>query len=139
MINREDSTDYIEEFGKDYAEPQSETALEVEKEVFGAPNGSNGYTTVKEADELAHHLALGTGMRLLDIGSGRGWPGNYLAEKTGCSSVSTDVPVNAVRESRLNAWQRTLSAWWATAAADGVSLCFRSGTFDSVVHTDVLC
>src|SRR5438067_616110 len=59
-------------------------------------SAANGYTTVAQADELGRRLELGPGSRLLDLGTGRGWPGLYLAKQTGCSMVGTDMPVEGL-------------------------------------------
>jgi cyclopropane fatty-acyl-phospholipid synthase-like methyltransferase len=122
-----------------YARPQSEAELRVEREVFGACIGTDGYTTVEEAAELLDHLALRPGERLLDLGSGRGWPGVYLAEESGCDVVLTDVPVSAPREALLAARNSRLTGFLAAAAAGGEAVPFRSKAFDAVVHSDVFC
>ncbi len=111
----------------------------MEQEVFGMCIGSNGYTTVEEAEELIEQLSLRPGSWLLEIGSGRGWPGLYVTEKSGCTAVLTDIPVSAVNESKKNADRRVLTNWCRVAAADGTALGFRTETFDAVVHSDVLC
>ncbi len=111
----------------------------MEREVFGACIGTDGYTTVEEAAELLDHLALRKGERLLDLGSGRGWPGVYLAAESGCDVVLTDVPVSAPREALLAARSRRLPGCFAAAAAGGEAVPFRSQSFDAVVHSDVFC
>ena len=128
-----------ERFALSYAQPQSESELRVEREVFGGCIGTDGYTTVEEANELLDGLALGHGERLLDLGSGRGWPGAYLAEKSGCDVVLTDVPVSAPREALLAARNRSLTGRFAAAAARGEAVPFKSQAFDAVVHSDVFC
>jgi cyclopropane fatty-acyl-phospholipid synthase-like methyltransferase len=45
-----------------------------------------------QADTLAGELRLSAGDRLLDLGSGRGWPGLYLAASSGCQVVPSDLP-----------------------------------------------
>ena len=65
--------------------------------------GANGYTTAAQANLLAQRLDLGPGKRLLDVGSGRGWPGLYLAASTGCTVVLTDLLLLAVARRRLHA------------------------------------
>jgi cyclopropane fatty-acyl-phospholipid synthase-like methyltransferase len=61
------------------------------------------------ADALARALRLSASDRLLDVGTGRAWPGLYLAART---SV-------------------------VVSAASGLP--FRARSFDAVIHTDVLC
>jgi len=128
-----------ERFALSYAQPQSESELRVEREVFGGCIGTDGYTTVEEANELLDGLALGHGERLLDLGSGRGWPGVYLAKESGCDVVLTDVPVSAPREALLAARNRRLTGRFAAAAAGGEAIPFKSQAFDAVVHSDVFC
>ena len=128
-----------ERFALAYARPQSEAELLVEREVFGACIGTDGYTTVDEAVALLDRLALSSGGRLLDLGSGRGWPGLYLAEKSGCDVVLTDVPVSAPREALMAARNRSLTGQFAAAAAGGEAVPFRSRAFDAIVHSDVFC
>ena len=61
--------------------------IALEDQVLGSDYGATGYTTRDQADDLADHLHLGPGDRLADIGAGSGWPGLYLATKTGCQIV----------------------------------------------------
>ena len=128
-----------ERFALTYSRPQSEAELRVEREVFGACIGTDGYTTVEESDVLLDRLTLGPGERLLDLGSGRGWPGVYLAEESGCDVVLTDVPVSAPREALLAARNRGLTGRFAAAATRGEAVPFRSRSIDAIVHSDVFC
>jgi hypothetical protein len=50
---------------------------------------------------LARELHLSAADRLLDLGSGRGWPGLYLAARTGCAVVLTDLPLEGWPPSAL--------------------------------------
>ena len=74
--------------------------LEVEGQALGTDYGSTGYTTREQANDLAVHLRLGPRSRLADIGAGSGWPGLYLAAKTGCQVVGTDLPFEGLRRAR---------------------------------------
>ncbi len=112
--------------------------MAMEREVFGANEGIRGYTTVAQADALATRLALGPGMRLLDVGAGRGWPGLYLARTTGCQVILSDLPLPALREGRRRAHRRRLQKRSSFLAASGTHLPFRTAAFDAIVHTDVL-
>jgi ubiquinone/menaquinone biosynthesis C-methylase UbiE len=111
----------------------------VELLTLGSDFGANGYATLAEVTELAEVLELGPGRRLLDVGSGQGWPGLYLARQTGCRVVLTDVPVEGLATAARRAVREDLAdrAW--ALAARGQLLPVRAGAFDAAVHTDVLC
>lgn len=111
--------------------------LAVEARALGVEYGSTGYTTRAQADRIARALRLGPGVRLADIGAGSGWPGAYLAATTGCRVVSTDLPVDGLERARRRAAQD--GADLAPAVATGKRQPVRSGAFDAVIHTDVLC
>ncbi len=128
-----------ERFAREYSQRQREAERLVDREVFGAVIGANGYTTVDEASRLLELLALEPGERLLDLGSGRGWPGVYLANESGCSVTLTDVPTAALRDTLSDAPRPNGAAGCCAVAADGRALPFRPQTFDAVAHTDVLC
>ena len=76
--------------------------------------------------------------RLLDIGAGRGWPGLYLAKKTGCNAVLTDLPLAAIRNSLARAKQHRLQPRSSFLLTSGSLLPFRPRVFDAVTHTDAL-
>jgi cyclopropane fatty-acyl-phospholipid synthase-like methyltransferase len=106
--------------------------------VIGAAWGANGYTTVAQADELGRRVELGPGRRLLDVGTGRGWPGLYLAVRSGCAVVGTDLPHDALLIAAQRARTESLDDRTAMVVGAGASQPFRSGSFDAVVHSDVL-
>jgi cyclopropane fatty-acyl-phospholipid synthase-like methyltransferase len=92
-----------------------------------------------QADALAGGLDLSAGDRLLDLGSGRGWPGLYLAARTGCRVVLTDLPLEGLRVAADRAAAEGLADRVGVVAAAASGLPFRAGSLDAVVHTDVLC
>jgi 2-polyprenyl-3-methyl-5-hydroxy-6-metoxy-1,4-benzoquinol methylase len=112
---------------------------QIEQRVIGGDWGANGYTTMAQADTLAHELHLSAGDRLLDLGTGRGWPGLYLATRTGCQVVLTDLPLEGLRVAANRATREGLAARTAVVAAAASALPFQAGSFDAVIHTDVLC
>ncbi|MQA88587.1 MAG: methyltransferase domain-containing protein [Streptosporangiales bacterium] len=126
-------------FEERYGVAVSPVASEVERRVIGGDWGANGYTTMAEADAFARGLGLSAADHLLDIGSGRGWPGLYLAVRTGCRVVVTDLPLEGLRVAADRAATEGLAgrAGMVVAAASGLP--FRAGSFDVIVHTDVLC
>lgn len=139
MVATQTEAQNIERFADKYRLCCSPVRLDIERDALGADYGSTGYTTRAQADELGRLLALGPGVRLADIGSGSGWPGLYLAERTGCEVFGTDLPFDGVRRARVRARADGLAGRATYAVATGRSQPFRHGSFDAVVHTDVLC
>jgi 2-polyprenyl-3-methyl-5-hydroxy-6-metoxy-1,4-benzoquinol methylase len=132
-----DEVDVIRRFGERYRVAAPVT-IELERAVLGSDYGANGYTALTQAEVLIRVLALRPGERLLDIGSGCGWPGLYLGARTGCEVVVTDLPVHGMRRA-----QERISSDGLRSASAVVStarhLPFRAESFDAIVHTDVLC
>jgi 2-polyprenyl-3-methyl-5-hydroxy-6-metoxy-1,4-benzoquinol methylase len=110
----------------------------IEERVIGGAWGANGFTTKEQADVLAALLELGEGMRLLDIGSGRGWPGLYLAKKTGCEVVLSDQPTEGLATAMRRAQREDIKCLGGISAS-ARDLPFKPESFDTIVHTDVLC
>ena len=138
MAPIKDEQEAAARFAEGYGRPSSDAARKVERLVIGADFGANGYTTVPQADSLGEQLELAHGRRLLDVGSGRGWPGLYLAKRTGCSVVLTDLPEEAMRSASHRARSDGFSERSDMVVATARRLPFRPATFDAIVHTDVL-
>lgn len=110
----------------------------VERSVIGEAWGAHGYTTVAQADLLLERLNLTPAARLFDMGTGRGWPGLYLAKRSGCEVVLTDLPSEGLKVALARASQEGVTSSGAVVAS-ARRLPFRPASFDAVVHTDVLC
>jgi methylase of polypeptide subunit release factors len=134
-----DQRDAAAHFQERYAKPITELAAEIEQRVIGASWGANGYTTLDQADELARRLRLRAGVRVLDVGTGRGWPGVYYAVAYGCDVVGTDMPMDALATASRRADQDGAAPRFFPVLAGGRHQPFRPASFDAVVHTDVLC
>jgi SAM-dependent methyltransferase len=126
-------------FQQRYRNTPSLLACQIEQRVIGGDWGANGYTTMAQADILARGLGLSASDRLLDLGTGRGWPGLYLAARTGCRVVLTDLPLEGLRVAANRAASEGLTARTGVVASAASGLPFRAGSFDAVIHTDVLC
>lgn len=120
-----------------YAGADAPVIRELERRSLGADFGGNSYTTVDQADHLEDLLELGPESWLLDVGSGAGWPGLYLAQQSGCRAVLTDLPIEGLRLATARAATDEIRA--AAVATSGTELPFRAGAFDAVSHSDVLC
>jgi cyclopropane fatty-acyl-phospholipid synthase-like methyltransferase len=121
-------------------------ARHVEWLAIGADYGADGYTTIEQAVDLARRLELRPGVRLLELGSGSGWPGLHLAKTSGCAVVLTDLPGQGLPmpgEGLQRAAQRAtaegLRDRCAVVAASGKHLPFAAATFHAVVSADVMC
>lgn len=126
------------DFGERYASASTDVLEAIEQAVIGARWGANGYTTIVQADSLAERLELTASKRLLDIGTGRGWPGLYLAKKTGCEVVVTDLPIEGLQLAARRARQEGIRCLGAVVSS-ARDLPFGERAFDAISHTDVLC
>ena len=125
------------EFRERYQVVTDPAMLRAERNVIGGDYGASSYTTMAQADELARCLELRPGKTLLDIGSGSGWPGSYLAASTGCSAILTDPTLEgmavAAERSRRDGLDTT------TVVATGTALPFKGAIFDASTSSDVFC
>jgi cyclopropane fatty-acyl-phospholipid synthase-like methyltransferase len=113
--------------------------IAAEREAVGSDYGANGYTTLEQADALLPLLGVRAGDRLLDVGSGCGWPGLYLAQRTGCHVVVADLTAAGMRQAVKRAADDGIGARTAAVMASARHLPFRPDSFDAIVHADVLC
>lgn len=128
-----------ERFESRYGGAVAPSLIEAELASCGSDYGANGSTTRDQADLLGRVLALAPGRLLLDVGSGCGWPGVYLADTTGCSVVVTDLPLPGMRRALARAAADGLAARTSAVVSSARHLPFRPDCFDAIVHTDVLC
>lgn len=126
-------------FREQYDREKSKVSRRVERVAFGQDVGGNGYTTAAQAERLSEALELSAASLLLDLGSGRGWPGTYLGWLNGCRFVLADLPGEALQQARIYAEVRGISSEMSAVRADGTVLPFRPHCFDAVVHADVIC
>ena len=124
---------------RDWYLRDDDVLMEIEREVIGSDYGVDGYTTRAQADALAARLGLHRGTRVLDIGTGRGWPALYFAAEFGCEVVACDVPVEGLAVGARRRRRDGLGQLVRFVAASGDALPLRSASFDAIVHTDTLC
>lgn len=129
----------VEYARRTYAVGEHRVARAVELRTLGSDFGANGYATLLQVSELPGMLGLGPGRWLLDVGSGQGWPGLFLARETGCTVVLTDVPFEGLATAARRATNEDLEGRAWAVEARGQQLPLRPAMFDAVIHTDVLC
>lgn len=134
-----DEDEAREVFAGRYAIERGDVNRRIERVVIGGDWGANGYTTMAQADELGELVGAGPGVRLLDVGAGRGWPGLYLAATTGCSVLLSDLPVEGLRSAMTRAAKEGIRDRVRAVAASASNLPFAVGTVDAVVSSDVFC
>lgn len=138
-MSSSDERDARAHFSERYAVPTPVTVADIERRVLGEAWGVNGYTTVAQADALGTALQLRATDRLLDVGTGRGYPALYLATKFGCPVVGSDLPQEPLVAAARRAVREDVAHRATFVTAAGAAQPFRAGSFDAIVHTDVLC
>ena len=133
-----DHEELLEHQARKYARPLSVWA-DVERAAFGEAVGSNSYTVRSQAEELGRLVAAAAQGPLLDLGTGRGWPGRLVAETHENAIVAVDIPLAALRLARSTFEASGLGSRAHVAAADARALPFASVTFGAVIHADVFC
>ncbi len=118
---------------------EQDLLLDIEREVMGSDYGVTSFTTVNEANQMAQLLGLRRGIRLLDIGSGTGWPGLFLAGATGCHVTLVDMPESSLRAASKRAAKDGMSGNCWIVGGSGQSLPFQKDLFHAICHCDVLC
>jgi hypothetical protein len=138
MRSSKDEREALADFAARYTAPSTDVVQEVERKVIGAVWGANGFTTIAQADLIAERLDLTPEKRLMDLGTGRGWPGLYLAKRTGCEIVLSDLPIEGLKHALGRAEAESVSSLGAVVGS-ARNLPFGKNSVDAIVHTDVLC
>jgi SAM-dependent methyltransferase len=111
----------------------------LEQSALGSDYGGTSWTTRQQVDVMVASLQLNSDSRLLDIGSGSGWPGLLLAKLSQCDVTLLDIPLNALQQARERAVKDRMSEQVRIVSGSGTQLPFTEQTFDRVSHSDVLC
>ena len=93
----------FERFSSRYKFAQSDLLKEMERSICGCDYGATSFATLEQVNELGDRLELGPDKRLLEVGAGSGWPGLYLAKKTGCDVTLTDIPIEGLHIAKARA------------------------------------
>ncbi len=139
MTPTPDKAALIDRFSERYREAQSDVIQRIERSIFGCVYGATSFTTRDEAENVGKMLALGPEKRLLEVGTGSGWPGLYLASITGCDVALIDLPFEGLRIAAARAASDRIAERCWPVMADGAAVPFGANRFDAIFHSDVLC
>ena len=129
--------DLVARFDAYYESAGSVPLRALEQRAFGCDYGGNSYTDIGGARVLLDQLGLDDSSTLLDIGTGAGWPGLFLAKESGCQAVLIDAAGAGLHYARGRAIDETIRA--EAVNANGTDIPFRVSSFDAMTHSDVLC
>ena len=132
-------TTLIDGFSNEYKLAGDALLHEIEKSVCGCTYGASSWTTREEADTAADMLGLAPGRRLLDVGTGCGWPGLYLASASGCEAMLLDLPFSGLQAAARRAAEDDTAGRCQPVRADAGAIPFADNSFDAIHHSDVLC
>jgi ubiquinone/menaquinone biosynthesis C-methylase UbiE len=111
----------------------------LEQSALGCDYGGTSWTTREQVDVIVASLDLGADSRLLDIGSGSGWPGLLLAKLSRCDVTLLDIPLNALQQAAQRAAEDRMTSQVKIVSGSGTLLPFADQSFDRISHSDVLC
>lgn len=127
---------YFEQQHEQYTHPAMQA---LEKRVLGCDFGGTSWTTREQAEQIPAALGLGAHSHLLEIGAGTGWPGVYLARRSGCRVTLLDLPVNSLVYALRRARDEPSGGTCRAVAASAAALPFKNASFGVISHSDVLC
>jgi SAM-dependent methyltransferase len=111
----------------------------LERDVLGCDYGGTSWTTSDQADQILASLELESGSRLLEVGSGSGWPALYLSLQSGCAATLLDIPLVALEQAAERARSDDILDQVTFVNGSGTALPFVDSSFDRLSHSDVLC
>lgn len=139
MVHQDKPNTQQERFNAIYERTRAPVMRLIEKSVCGCDYGGNSWTNRDEADQIVKALALNPNLRVMDLGAGSGWPGLYIAQKTGCGMVLVDLPIAGLQLAMERAVEDGMDDRVWIARADGAALPFAAHSFDRISHSDLLC
>src|SRR5213592_1411466 len=127
----------IDLFDSTYSHFTRQVLETIREETFGQDIGQNSWTTVDEYDRFLSWLDLRPEHHVLEIASGSGGPGLYVAKRTGCSVTGIDANEAGVATATQSAADSNQADRLTFTVADANSpLPFDDDSFDAILCID---
>ena len=134
--------DWAAVFSQTFAAPSSAAQARVWATVFGdeypAELAPHSYTTRTELSRIAAEVNVGPDDLLVDVGSGRGGPGLWVAAATGARYLAVDIAVAGLAEVESRAAQLGLADRVRVAEGSFEALPLGDGEASAVMSIDAL-
>ena len=138
----EPERDWVADFTATFAEPESPVRARIWAEVLGDEYPSEvtpySFTTRTELARIAAEVHVGPGQLLVDIGSGRGGPGLWVAAATGADYLAVDISPTGLAEVERRAAALGLGSRTSTRDGSFEALPLADGEADAVMSIDAL-
>ena len=123
-----------------YADFASAAEAAVRRETYGEDIGQSSWLTADEWLHFADQLQIDAGADVLEVGSGSGGPGVYLARSYGCRLTGIDINEHGVRNATTLAGTHGVADRVEFRAVDAsLPLPFPDSRFDAVLSNDAMC
>lgn len=110
--------------------------LEAFGEEYPADEATDGYITRSELREMVDALHVGAGDKIVDLGCGRGGPGQWIAGVTGAALVGIDFSAVALEQAQIRARQSNITSSYQSGRFDATGL--DSASVDGAFSIDVI-
>jgi SAM-dependent methyltransferase len=123
-----------------YDQFSSDVLGAIRKETYGEDLGQSSWMTADELRNFIKYLSLKSSDDLLEVGSGSGGTGLFIAETAGCRVQGVDINEFGIKNANDLASKRNLQQKVQFKLADASkSLPFENQSFDVIFSNDVIC
>ena len=134
------STATVNLYDHAYGDYASDAEAAVRRETYGEDLGQTSWMTAPEWLDLADRCGITAGSDVLEVGSGSGGPGVYLALQRGCRLTGVDINVHGVQNANALAEARGVADRVRFQVVDASGpLPFTAGRFNAIVANDAMC
>ena len=134
------ATQPVDLYNNIYADFASNAEAVVRRETYGEDMGQSSWLTAPEWLRFADQLGVGADSEVLEVGSGSGGPGIYLALARGCRLTGVDLNEHGVKNGNALAEARGVADQVRYQVVDASqALPFPADRFDAIVSNDAMC